>query len=201
MTTVSVVIPSIPPRARLLIRALASVAAQTRQPDEIVTVIDHQARGAARTRQHGLETATSEWVAFLDDDDELLPIHLERLLAHAETTGADMVFPWFHVVGGLDPFPQHFGREWDPAEPTQTTITFLVRRQAALNVGGFLEADDQPDTDPEGHRIGEDFRFVCRLAEKHRIVHYPERTWRWHHTGTNLSGRPWKPQPAEKGNI
>lgn len=198
MTTVSVVIPSIPPRARLLMRAVASVAAQTRMPDEIIVTVDHQGRGATWNRQHGLEQATGDWVAFLDDDDEFLPNHIERLLATAEDTGADMVFPWFHCVGGYDPFPQHFGREWTRDDPHQTTITFLVRRQAALDCGGFVEADDQVDGD--GHRMGEDFRFVCRLGEKHRIVHLPERTWRWHHTGLNTSGRPWRTvlQPKEQ---
>jgi glycosyltransferase involved in cell wall biosynthesis len=198
--TISVVIPSIPPRSRLLMRALASVAAQTWCPDEIIVTIDREARGATWTRQHGLDMATGDWVAFLDDDDELLPQHLERLLACAEETGADMVFPWFTVVGGIDPFPQHFGRQWDPQDPTQTTITFLVRRQAAIDCGGFLEPDD--DVDGEGHRAGEDFRFVCRLGEKHKIVHLPERTWRWHHhpstpsTLGNTSGKPWRAQTA-----
>lgn len=191
MTTISVVVPTIPPRARLLMRALASVAAQTRMPDEIIVTVDHDARGATWTRQHGLDQATGDWVAFLDDDDELLPLHLERLLEVAESSDADMVFPWFHVVGGRDPFPQHFGRQWNRTDPTQTTITFLVRRQAAIDCGGFLEPDDA-GTDGDGHRAGEDFRFVCRLGEKHRIVHLPERTWRYHHDSHNTSGRPWR---------
>lgn len=196
--TIGLVIPSIPPRARLLMRALASVCGQTRQPDEIIVEIDHEGLGAAHTRDRALRAATSEWVAFLDDDDELLPQHLERLIAHAEETGADMVFPWFTVVGGIDPFPQHFGRVWTKDDPTQTTITFLVRREAALAVGGFIDGDE--GTDGLGHRAGEDFRFVCRLADAgYSVVHLSERTWRWHHhrasDGTsvgNTSGRPWR---------
>lgn len=196
MTTVAVVIPSIPARARLLMRAVASVLAQTHTPDEIIVSVDCQGRGATWNRQHAMEQATTEWVAFLDDDDELLPQHLERLVATAEESGADMVFPWFHCIGGVDPFPQHFGRQWDRDNPTQTTITFLVRRQAALDCGGFVEADDL--VDGNGYRLGEDFRFVCRLGEKHRIVHLPERTWRWHHHGANTSGRPWPDLTKEK---
>lgn len=192
MTTVSMVVTSIPPRRRLAARAVASVLAQTRVPDEIIVAVDHRGDGAAFNRDHGLHLASGEWVGFLDDDDELLPQHVERLLAHADATGADLVFPWFHCVGGTDPFPEHFGRTWTREDPFQTTITFLVRRQAALDAGGFAEADDVPGV----ARMGEDFRFVTRLAEKHRVVHLAERTWRWHHNGRNTSGRPWTHLPT-----
>lgn len=188
--TISVCIPSIPPRGHLLPRAIASVAGQTLPADEIIVEVDREGHGAAISRDKALRAATSEWVAFLDDDDELLPQHLEHLLAHAESTGADMVFPWFDVIGGLDPFPQHFGRTWSLDDPTQTTITMLVRREAALAVGGFEEGED--GIDDEGNKIGEDFRFVVRLARAgYKIEHLAERTWRWHHTGHNLSGRSW----------
>jgi hypothetical protein len=50
-------------------------------------------------------------------------------------TGADLVYPWFEITVGLDPFPHLFGKEWDPAASTQTTITFLVRK---LNATGRL---------------------------------------------------------------
>lgn len=193
-------------------RALASVLTQTRQPDEIIVEMDNEGLGAGPTRDKALRAATSEWVAFLDDDDELLPMHLERLIAHAKLTGADMVFPWFTVIGGIDPFPQHFGRTWSIEDPTQTTITFLVRREAALRVGGFIDKEPNVDEDGvpygldddhdrSGHRAGEDFRFVCRLGEQYKIEHLPERTWRWHHWSANgkpgnTSGMPWKEKVA-----
>lgn len=195
ITTVAVVIPSIPPRANFLIRAVASVAGQSRPVDEIIVKIDRKGLGAAHSRDAGLRMAKSQWVAFLDDDDELLPNHLSKLIAHAEATGADMVFPWFNVVGhgAVDPFPQHFGRTWSLDDPTQTTITFLVRRRAALAVGGFI--DEDAGLDHEGNRAGEDFRFVLRLARAgYKIEHLAERTWNWHHHGGNLSGQSWLKQ-------
>jgi glycosyltransferase involved in cell wall biosynthesis len=188
--SVTLVIPTIPPRADLLCRAVRSATEQTRPFDCITIVCDTEGQGAPTTRTRGLQTVTTEWTAFLDDDDELLPQHLERLLQTAEDTGADMVFPWFVVDGGTDPFPTHFGKQWDPAEPRQTTITFLVRTELAKQVGGFVDPGE--GTDDLGNRAGEDFRFVCRLSDAGaKIVHLPERTWSWTHWAGNTSGQNW----------
>jgi len=177
----------------MLARAVRSAVEQSRPPEFIFTVIDVEGEGAPVTRTRGLEQVTTEWVAFLDDDDELLPQHLQKLLACAEHVSADMVFPWFIVQGGTDPFPQHFGRQWDPADPHQTTITFLVRTELAKKVGGFLDPGDDAGTDGLGNRAGEDFRFVCRLSDAGaRIVHLPERTWTWVHHQSNTSGQNWR---------
>lgn len=190
-TGVTLVVPTIPPRASMLARAVRSAVEQTRPPEFIFVVTDIEGEGAPATRTRGLEQVTTEWTAFLDDDDELLPQHLEKLHDCALRTGADMVFPWFVVHGGTDPFPQHFGRQWNRSDPHQTTITFLVRTELARKVGGFLDPED--GTDSLGNRAGEDFRFVCRLSEAGaRIVHLPERTWIYHHWIGNLSGRSWR---------
>lgn len=178
--TVGVAIPSIPPRRALLGRAIDSVLAQNRSADAISVVIDHAGQGAAATRNRAWRGLDTDWVAFLDDDDELEPEHVERLLACATENDADLVYPWFTVVGGDDPFPDHFGRPWDPANPVHTTITCLWRRDALEKIGGFPPYELTYDY--EGHGIGEDFLAVRMLNEAGgRIVHLPERTWRWHH--------------------
>src|ERR671922_2284910 len=81
---VTVVIPSIPPRVDLRNRALASVAAQTRPAHAVALTVDIDRDGAGPTRTRGLMMVRTEWTAFLDDDDELKPHHLEVLLGHAE---------------------------------------------------------------------------------------------------------------------
>src|SRR3546814_18337618 len=91
--------------------------------------------GAPMTRQHGLAMVDTEWTAFLDSDDEMDSDHIEHLLACAEDTGADYVYPWFRVQGGSDPFPMFYGRPWDDDAPHQTTITILVRTGLAQMVG------------------------------------------------------------------
>lgn len=189
MTTISVCIPSIPPRAALLASALNSVCVQSRPVDEICVVVDHQREGATSTRNRAWRMSTSHWVAFLDDDDEFNVDHIERLLACALEHDADMVYSWFDVIGGVDPFPPtHFTEPWDPANPRQTTITCLWRRDALEKIGGFPEPPVNAD-DPEGNRIGEDYLAVLALNDAGgKIVHLAERTWRWRHHGLGRAG-------------
>ncbi|HMM95396.1 glycosyltransferase [Phycicoccus sp.] len=197
MSTVTVVVTSIPPRGRMLGRALESVARQTRPADAIVAVIDHHREGAALNRDNGLSMVTTDYVAFLDDDDELYPDHLARLLAAAAETGADLVYPWFDVgSGGTDPFPQFEGAPWDPAEPHQIPVTFLARTVAVHEAGGFsfgwdTAQSEDPGVDEHGNRAGEDYRLVVRMNDRSaKIHHLPARTWVWHHHGANTSGLP-----------
>jgi len=68
-------------------------------------------RRLGRLRQLGAETATTRWIAFLDDDNEWRPDHLHRLLDTARRTEAPAVHSWLQVVDAagrpyLDPvFP------------------------------------------------------------------------------------------------
>lgn len=187
---ITVAIPAHPPRVTngLLQRALASVWAQTLPAGAVSVVVDHNRDGAAITRQHALDAVNTEWVAFLDSDDQMFPQHLERLHAHALATGSDYVYSWFQVVGGADPFPQHFGQPFNPADPIQTTITTLVRTELAQSVG-FLRPTEG---DLIGGNVwGEDYQWTLGCARAGaKITHLPERTWAWHHDSSNTSGRP-----------
>ena len=189
---ITVVVPTIRPRAALLGRALDSVWRQTLPPEAVVVQEDAHREGAAATRQRGLERVETPWVAFLDDDDEFLPGHLESLLAHAQETAAEYVYSWYEVVGGTDPRPEVFGRPWDPANPVQTTVVTLVRTDWALGVGGFTDAAEDADlASPDRLYAGEDWRFTRRMNEAGAVIsHLPQRTWRWHHHGGNTSGLP-----------
>ena len=197
--SITIVVPTIAPRRHLLARALDSVTRQSIRPivDMVVEVSeDTEHVGAAVTRQRGLEKVTTEWVAFLDDDDEFMPQHLEKLLSHALQTGADYVYSWFMIKDpsgaerpDLDPFPGQFGTPFDPIHPCQTTVTTLVRTELAKQVG-IRPSETAPPT-PDGHRAGEDWQFTLDcLAAGGTIVHLPERTWWWYPHGANTSGLP-----------
>lgn len=194
MTTVTVCIPSIPGRERLLRRALLSVLGQTRPADAIAVVVDTERAGAAATRNRTIEAAATEWVAFLDDDDELLPHHLEHLLAEAATSGADIVYPWHHIIGpdGRQ-LPDLLGAQgvaFDPAELDRRNwvpVTLLARRSALVDVGMF----PRPGSPEWPHTECEDWGAWRRLRDAgYRFHHTPAVTWLWHHHGRNTSGRP-----------
>lgn len=212
MPTVGVSIASIPPRAALLARALASVCAQTRPADQIVVHVDHIGVGAPDSKNAALRAITTDWVAFLDDDDEFLPQHLEHLLATAEATGADLVYPWyqginmgiFHITDAAgtlrSPFNVPFRQEHadlilsgDNFIPT----TVLVRTELAQRVGGFgLTATAGPHDNIQGD-TGDDRVLWGRLLNAGaQFVHHPEITWTWNgHSddpGAHTSGRPWR---------
>lgn len=193
---ISVVIPTVAPRRAMLREALRSVADQTLAPDAIIIQEDVNREGAAVTRQKGTDRVDTDTVAFLDDDDVLYPQHLERLHATMQETGADLVYGWFDVQGGTDPFPQFEGLPWDSAVPRQFPVTYLARTEAIRVAGGWTDGWDpanaeNPGTDEYGNRAGEDFRLTLRLvANGAKIVHLPERTWGWRHHVGNTSGLP-----------
>jgi glycosyltransferase involved in cell wall biosynthesis len=212
MTTIATITPSIPPRGRLLSRALTSITTQTRAPDQILVAVDHQREGPSVLRNRLAWKAGTEWVAFLDDDDEFLPQHLQQLLEHGEQTGADLVYPWFvlqvngrednsrdplHVPvsedGGSGPLVRAEGRpfdhwtEWGIRNGLNVIpVTVLVRRELFMDVGGFPKVNS-----PEWPRKDcEDMGCWIRLLDAGaKISHLNERTWRWHHHGRNTSGK------------
>lgn len=172
-------IPSIAPRKKLLQRAVNSVLNQTLSVSAISIAIDNHHHGAAATRNRALYGATTEWVAFLDDDDEWYPFHLQELAEAAEATGADVVFPWFSTSPpNHDPFPEIFETlPYNPETPHMFPITTLVRRSLAVEVGGF-----SLETDPNNTvGAGEDWFFWLAMRDiGAKIVHINARTWVWH---------------------
>jgi glycosyltransferase involved in cell wall biosynthesis len=193
---VTVVVPVHPPRLHsTLPAALASVWEQTVLPDSVVIAVDTGHDGAAATRNRGLWQVGTEWTAFLDSDDLLRPFHLEALLAHAQATGADLVYPWFDVIDGWDPFPDMEHAPFDGAmlaHRNYIPITVLVRTGLLRAAGGFRNLNDslEPDASP-CEDLG---AWQALLAAGARFEHLDRRSWlwRWFRTASgdgNTSGR------------
>lgn len=216
--TVTVVIPTIPPRESLLERALASVQAQTRKADQILVALDEEGMGAGPNRNRACELATSDFLAFLDDDDEFLSNHIALLMSAAKASRADVLYSWFELVGWDEATPERpdplatmykgelvhplgvpFGTEqarhlrryaWIPA-------TIMVRRTVFERVGGYPAPGT---TEYEQFNGCEDWALLIRLLNAGaRFHHVPNRTWRCHH-GNGTAGRPWKDTTCESSN-
>lgn len=185
MTSVGVAIPSIPPRGKLLLRCVQSVLAQTHPVAQIHVEVDVDHSGAGPTRSRAIAAMHTEWTCLIDDDDEMYPSHVQRLIEHARETGADVVYPWFDVRGGTDPFPQFEGKEWDPEAPRIFPITVLARTE-------LLQMSEFPEP-KQGAWMEDDWPFWQQIQDAGgKIVHLPERTWAWHHHSFpgNTSGVP-----------
>jgi len=187
---ITVVIPAHEARVRngMVKRAVGSALMQTLMPTAVIVEIDRHREGAGVTRDRALRKVTTEWVAYLDSDDQLKANHLQVLYDCAMRTGADVAYSWYEPVGfGRDPLP-HFGKVFDPEHPTQTTITVLERTALAQQVG-FRNPPEGALIN--GERYGEDFLHTVEMIKAGaRIVHEPARTWIWNFHGRNTSGLP-----------
>jgi len=190
---ITVAIPAIPPRVTtLLTHAVESVKQQTLQPTGgISCVLDIMREGAAVTRQRALNSVETEWVAYLDDDDQWYPHHLQTLWNLAMDTGASYVWSWFD---GNNPFPGHRGRQMNLDEPHHTTMGIMVKTWLSKQAG-FLP---HPEAPPEW--AGEDWYHQLQCIELTKSYfgdkaasHFagtPEVTWTYRMHGRNTSGRP-----------
>lgn len=202
---VTVVIPTIEGRQDLYERAVRSVTTQQVHPGKIVVQLDLDRRGAHWARNEALEQVDTEWVAWLDDDDEFLPNHIKILVRAANNHHADLIFTYPEIVGMEDPLacinnegqwvptPIHvpFGAMQRIAlrkHGNFIPVTYMVRTELVRRVGGFpapygFEASHSQDCEDYGLLLrlldaGAEFYHVCGV-----------RTWRYHVHGENLGGR------------
>lgn len=199
--TISVVIPAYN-SGNYIGRAIESVLAQSRPADEIIIVDDgstddtaqavskyeskvkyiHQPNaGASVARNTGIEAAGSEWIAFLDADDEWLPqkLHLQTELLDRNpdlvwTTGnyfncmcsQDRQAPLFDparvkgLLGGKEYSESYF--QALPRSLDGWTGTMLIRRDALVEAGLFRP----------GQLRGNDYDMWWRIAYRWPKIGY-----------------------------
>lgn len=191
----SVVIPTIPPRLEDLIQCLGSVNAQERRADAVIVSTDLTHAGSAHTRNRGLNQVETEWTAFVDDDDVLLPGHLRHLEAGAVESGADVIYTGCFVIDqNAQQIPPReewgrFGLPFDGdllRERSWLPVTSMVRTGLAQEVGGFEFLQD-----PHSGGAYDDWGFYLRMLDAGATFHHvPIRTWLWRHHGYGKPGVP-----------
>lgn len=183
-------IPSLPNRESMRNTAIDSVISQNYPNVNVLVEIDHERRGAYHARNEGMMKVQTEWTGFLDDDDILLPHHVGTLLRLADKHQADLVWGWFEVQGGTDPFPQHRGKQITNYEHFHIfPITVLCRTEmlhsAYEHMGGFqYEPDAVGSWEFQDKPVWRD--IMARQGGKPHAT--DEITWVWRHHGGNTSG-------------
>jgi glycosyltransferase involved in cell wall biosynthesis len=156
----------------MLVEMLQSVAAQTRLPDAHVLLYDHGA-GFVATINRAVSMVDTEYFCLVDDDDLLMPQHVETLEANLE---ADIVWTWCEVAGS----------EWNPNSgylPGELEIrnyipsNLAMRTQLFRDLEGYRNVAGHPDHD------------LLRRAEQAGASFYnvPQVTWTSRIHGDNMS--------------
>jgi glycosyltransferase involved in cell wall biosynthesis len=183
---VSVVVP-LYNKAAYIRRTLDSVLAQTHADFELIVVddgstdngpeivrqiddsrirlISQENRGLSGARNRGAAESQTEWVAFLDADDEWQETFLEKVVAviHAhpsvsvvftnmcnQLTGEMHLPPARDVEIIADYLTYHAAHGWKGIIPSAV----VIRKEALVKAGGF----------PQGAKYGEDIDTWARLA-------------------------------------
>ena len=192
---VTIITATIPTRADLLARAVASVKAQTVQPAAHLIMEDTEKIGGAAVLDKLLKKVRTKYVAVLDDDDELLPRHIEAIYTSITESDADLVYPWFRyqTSGNAGHLERYFGVAWSNDDVHQVPITWIAKTLTIKRAGGFSEGyiTESMDLDSGGNRIGYDFILIQRLVAHDRIIkHHPEITWVYHDDRQSTLGMP-----------
>jgi glycosyltransferase involved in cell wall biosynthesis len=113
-------------------RALSSVALQSRGPDEVIRIHRSSLHAA---RNEAAEMAKTDWICYLDCDDELEPKYLEACL---NATG-DIRYPRVrYCTEGSRQIPNPVTLNAKPlTEGNFMVVSSLMRREQFLKVGGF----------------------------------------------------------------
>ena len=169
---ISIIIPTYN-RASLIAIALDSVLAQTYRPIEIIVVDDgsadntqevvsewaietdldlavryfHQAnQGGCAARNRGLRESRGEFINFLDSDDRLLPVALQRKVDCLRSSPAPYCYDRGKRVNGEGKPLGHHGRPWS-AYGGQFFLVYhfdtagpLIRRELCQKIGPWDEA-------------------------------------------------------------
>ena len=214
MEKISVIIPT-HNRADILPRAIRSIQNQTRPVDEIIVVSDgstdnteevvkelaekdsrirliayHPGHNGNYARNKGLEAASGEFIAFLDDDDKYLPDKLEKQISFIQKYRLDGCYhdvKWFNEKEKQVEYrTMDYTQDYSPEgllkahilHSIAPTSIYMFRKDKLLTTEGFGEVAS-----------GQDFILMLRCIEKGMKLHYMEGAYviQYLHSGRRIS--------------
>jgi glycosyltransferase involved in cell wall biosynthesis len=143
---VSVVIPTLPKRKKLLERAIQSVKNQTYDNIEIIAVTE--GNNACEARNIGIERSNGKYIAFLDDDDEWLPTKIEKqikMMEHETFQHINLCVTWIldkrFGMQRINKTPDVTNHDYVlKAFNLQSTSAYMFRSSILKEIGGFDES-------------------------------------------------------------
>lgn len=186
----------------MFLRAIESVNRQTLLPNCIRVEVDSKGAGAAATKNKALATVKTKFVAFLDDDDELLPDHVASLMEGMAESDADVVYTWPDGTLGIDPAPHRFGQPFSDRmllPYNNLPSTSLFKTESLRAAGGFqypgelLVNGGRPYANAEGAWRYDDWGAYLALWHREaKFHHVARRTWVYHQHPYQTAGMPGK---------
>lgn len=147
-------------------------------PDERIMLVHQINQGVSAARNNGTSKAVTDWIAFLDADDEWTPDFLEKLLRVAAASPALVAVGsnYKNSLTGRPAVTNYKNRNYFAESVSNRANLFsasstMVRRDVLTRLGGF----------PVGVRFGEDIDTFARLAWTGDIgyVDEPLATYHW----------------------
>lgn len=199
--TISVVVPVYDVEPSLLAKCVNSVIGQTHQnwelilhddsstrPDTLAELdrykgVDHRIKISLGVNNQGIAEATNaaiafssgEFIAFLDNDDELAPTALAEMVQAIQTNkDVDLLYSDEDKIDFDDSFcDHHYKPDWSP-EHLESAMYLLhllvVRRAILLDVGGLRSE----------YSGAQDYDLALRVSRVARnIVHVPKILYHW----------------------
>ena len=163
------------------------------EKDKRVKVFHQENRGLSAVRNRGLELAGGEYITWVDSDDYVDKIYLEKLLEAYKSTGADMVMCSFYT--DTDGLVEHTGKDLFQAEEMdrQTFLErFYVYGLYSVVWNKILPREAYQEVQFPVGRVFEDSSVMLQLTKKCNkivIIEEPLYFYRRHKASITLQSR------------
>jgi glycosyltransferase involved in cell wall biosynthesis len=229
---ISVIIP-LYNKEREIKRALDSVLSQTYQnfevivvddhsrdggpsivrnvPDPRITLIEQDHHGVSYTRNHGVNLATGDYVAFIDADDEWTPKHLETIVRLIENFPEAGIFATGYCIRTADGKTRLLDYSYVPPPPWEGLLPNYITSLALGVYTGWPTCSScvvipkkifyERGGYPEGYWFLEDVALYLNIGLKYPVAFSWELGAIWHWDAANRANEKIMPPDYEDPSV